>query len=109
MKKILSLGLISTLTLVLSTGCNSTSGDSMQVKTYDNEKILHAIEKSGEQNGWKITEYKSDEVLAEKTDGGDSISSSIKFDEGNIKFSNSAAASELSGDIEDALSGSSSH
>lgn len=108
MKKILTLSLISALTLVLSTGCISTSGDGLQVKTHDNEKILHAIEKAGKKNGWKITEFKNNEVIAEKTDDGDTVSSSIKFQDGNIQFSNSAAASDLSSDIEDALESSSS-
>jgi len=108
MKKILSLSLISALTLVLLTGCNSTGGDGLQVKTHDNEKILHAIEEAGKQNGWKITEFKNNEVIAEKIDNGDAVSSSIKFQEGNIQFSNSAAASALSGDIEEALQHSSS-
>ena len=109
MKKILSLSLISALTLVLSTGCNSTHGDpsvsedALYVNTHDNEKILHAIETAGEENGWKITEFKYNEVIAEKTDDGETVSSSIKFQEGHIEFSNSDAASDLSSDIEEAL------
>lgn len=108
MKKILSLGLISAFTLVLLSECNSTSADGLQVKTYDNAKILYAIKKVGEKNGWKITQFKNNEVVAEKTDDGDTVSSSIKFQDGNIKFSNSAAASDLSSDIKDALKNSSS-
>lgn len=108
MNKILSLSLISALTLVLLSGCNSTSGDGLQVKTHDNEKILHAIEKAGEQNGWKITEFKNNEVIAEKTDDGDTLSSSIRFQEGHIVFSNPEAESALGDDIEDALENSSS-
>lgn len=108
MNKILSLSLISALTLVLSSGCNSTGGEGLHVNTHDNEKILHAIEKSGKQNGWIITEFKNNEVIAEKTDDGDTVSSSIRFQDGNIKFSSSEAASDLSGDIEEALQNSSS-
>ncbi len=119
MKKILSLSLISALTLVLSTGCNSTSGspsahdpsvssDAIYVNTHDNEKILHAIEKAGEENGWTITKFKINEVLAEKNEGENSISSSIKFSNGHIEFSNDEAASDLSSDIEEALENSSS-
>ena len=114
MKKIVSLSLISALTLVLSTGCNSTHGDpsvsedALYVNTHDNEKILHAIEKAGKANGWKITEFKSNEVVAEKTDDGETVSSSIKFQEGHIEFSNDEAASDLSDDIEEALENSSS-
>lgn len=114
MKKILTLSLISALTLVLSTGCNSTHGDpsvsadALYVNTHDNKKILHAIEKAGEENGWKITEFKSNEVIAEKTDDGETVSSSIKFQDGHIEFSNDDAASDLSSDIEEALENSSS-
>jgi len=114
MKKILSLSLITALTLVLSSGCNSTLGDpsvsvdALYVNTHDNEKIFHAIEKAGEANGWKITKFKNNEVIAEQTNDGDTISSSIKFQDGHIEFSNSAAASDLSSDIEDALENSSS-
>ena len=114
MKKILSLSLISALTLVLSSGCNTTAGDpsvssdALYVNTHNGEKILHAIEKAGKENGWKITKFKANEVIAEKTDGGDTISSSIKFEEGHIEFSNDAAASDLSSDIKEALENSSS-
>ena len=114
MKKILSLSLISALTLVLSTACNTTTGDpsvsadALYVNTHDSKKILHAIEKAGEENGWKITEFKGNEVIAEKTNDGDTISSSIKFQDGHIEFSNDAAASDLSDDIEEALENSSS-
>ncbi|MEN8303688.1 MAG: hypothetical protein ABFQ64_06435 [Campylobacterota bacterium] len=114
MKKILTLGLISVLTLALSTGCNSTHGDpsvsadALYVNTHDNEKILHAIKEAGKENGWEITEFKANEVIVEKSSGGDSISSSIKFQDGHIEFSNDAAASGLSDDIEKALEYSSS-
>ena len=106
MNKTLSLSLISALTLMLSTGCNSTSGDGIHVKSHDNEEVLHAIEKSGKQNGWKITEFKNNEVIAEKTDDGETISSTIKFHNGDIKFSNSEAASDLSSDIIDIIDNS---
>lgn len=114
MKKIVSLSLISAITLVLSSGCSTTTGDpsvssdALYVNTHNNEKILHAIEKAGKENGWKITEFKTNEVIAEKTNDGDSISSSIKFESGHIEFSNSAAASDLSSDIKEALENSSS-
>jgi len=114
MKKILSLSLISALTLVLSTGCNSTTGDpsvsadALHVNTHDNEKVARAIKEAGEKNGWKITEFKNNEVVAEKIDGGETVSSSIKYENGRIEFSNDAAASDLSDDIEDALVNSSS-
>ena len=122
MKKILSITLISTLALVLSTGCSSKSNyapdaahadakvseKALYVKTHDNKKIAHAIEKAGEKTGWKITEFKSNEVIAEKTDNGESVSSSIKFSDGHIEFSNNDATSDLRDAIEDELSKDSS-
>ena len=121
MKKILSITLISAVALVLSSGCmggssapehvsDKASKDALFVKTHNNEKILHAIKKAGEEEGWKITEFKSNEVIAEKTDDGETISSSIKLSKGYIEFSNNDATSDLRDAIEDELSkDSSSH
>lgn len=115
MKKILSIGLISVFTLVLSTACNSTSGDpevpdnALVINTHNSEKVIHAIENAAEKNGWTITKFKSNEVIAEKTDNGDTIASSIEVHDGYVVFENSAAASALSDDIEDELKSSSSH
>jgi hypothetical protein len=115
MNKILSITLISAITLVLSTGCGGTSPspeshdakvseDALYVQTHDNKKIAHAIEKAGEKTGWKITEFKSNEVIAEKVDGENTISSTVKFSEGHIEFSNNSATSDLRDAIEDELS-----
>ena len=115
MNKILSITLISAISLVLSTGCSGTStspeshdakvsADALYVNTHDNKKIAHAIEKDGEKTGWKITEFKSNEVVAEKTDGWKTISSSVKFSEGHIEFSDSSATSDLRDAIEEELS-----
>lgn len=116
MKKILSIGLISLFALVFSTACTSTSGNpevpdnALVVNTHNSEKVIHAIKNAGEKNGWSITEFKSNEVVAEKTDNGDTVSSSIEVHDGYIVFENSAAASDLSDDIEDELNkDSSSH
>ena len=121
MKKILSITLISAVTLLLSSGCMggshvpehrdaAVSEDALYVETHNNEKILHAIKKAGEETGWKITEFKGNEVVAEKTDDGETVSSSIKFADGHIEFGNSDATSDLRDAIEDELSkDSSSH
>ncbi|WP_040766497.1 hypothetical protein [Sulfurimonas gotlandica] len=69
-----------------------------------NKKIAHAIEKAGEKTGWKITEFKSNEVIAEKVDGENTISSTVEFSEGHIEFSNNSATSDLRDAIEDELS-----
>lgn len=121
MKRILSITLISTVTLMLSSGCSGglyspehkdakVSKNALYVKTHNNEKIIHAIKKAGEETGWKITEFKSNEVIAEKIDDGKTVSSSIKFTGGHIEFENADATSDLRDAIEDELSkDSSSH
>lgn len=121
MKRILSITLITAITLILSSSCSGglyspeykdakVSKNALYVKTHDNEKIIHAIKKAGEETGWKITEFKSNEVIAEKTDDGKTVSSSIKFADGHIEFENADATSELRDAIEDELSiDSSSH
>jgi len=114
MKKTLSIGLISALTIFLSSGCSSTSGNpgipdnALELNTHNSEKVLHAIKIAGKKNGWNVTEFKSNEVIAEKTRNGDTVSSSIEVHDGYIVFENSTAASDLSDDIEDALNKDSS-
>ncbi|MEA2090934.1 MAG: hypothetical protein U9O83_01050 [Campylobacterota bacterium] len=113
MKKILSITLISALALVFSTGCSSKSEaapahapapekrdvkvakEALYVKTHNNKKIAHAIEKAGEKTGWKITEFKSNEVIAEKTTGEETIASTVKFSGGYIEFSDNEATMDL--------------
>ncbi len=121
MKKILSITLISAIALLLSTGCSSksdsaapesrdakVSADALYVNTHNNKKIAQAIEKAGEKTGWKITKFKNNEVIAEKTDDEETISSSIKFSEGHIEFGNADATSDLRDAIEEELSKNSS-
>ncbi len=119
MKKILSITLISALALVLSTGCGGTtaapaqkdakvSTEALYVNTHDNKKVAHAIEKAGQKTGWKITEFKNNEVIAEKTTDGNTISSNIKFSEGHIEFSDNDATSDLRSAIVEELSKKSS-
>ncbi|MFT5835674.1 MAG: hypothetical protein ACI9RG_000567 [Sulfurimonas sp.] len=115
MNKILSITLISAVSIVLYTGCggNSPSAedrdvriseDALYVKTHDSKKIIHAIEKAGAETGWKITEFKSNEVIAEKTDGDKTISSTVKFHGGYVDFSDNSETSDLRDAIEDELS-----
>ncbi|MEA1891680.1 MAG: hypothetical protein U9N33_03110 [Campylobacterota bacterium] len=118
MKKILSMTLVSALTLVFYTGCSSASPapdsssveavkdvkiseQALHVNTRSNEKIAHAIKKAGDKTGWKITEFKSNEVIAEKTDDGETVSSGIKFNQGYIEFENNSATSDLRDAIEE--------
>lgn len=105
MKKILSITLISALALLFTTGCG---GGSLDVKKYNGKKIGHAIEKAGEKTGWKITEFKSNEVIAEKTKNEETVSTSIKFSKGNIEFDDSVDTSDLQDAIAEELNKESS-
>jgi len=113
MKKILSIAIISTLALVLSTGCSSTTptaGHDMDSKISEealymeanNEKIIEVIKIAADGSGWDITEFKSNEIIAEKTDNGETISSIIKIYNGYIEFENEDA-SELHDAVDDAI------
>jgi predicted nucleic acid-binding Zn ribbon protein len=118
MKKILSIALISTLSLVLSTGCSSkedvkpaqtakpkhvdakVSEDALFVHEKNNKKVLHDIKKAGEKTGWHITDFKTNEVIAEKTTNENTVSSSVVFSDGHIEFSNPEATQDLRDAIE---------
>ena len=111
MNKILTLALLSAMTLLLSTGCSLKDGvnnseaskDAIHTKMHNNEKIVNVIIKAGEKANWKITEFKSDELIAEKIGNNETISSSIKIYDGYIEFSNNSKTSDLRDAIEDKL------
>lgn len=108
MKKIISLTLISSVAVMLITGCGgsgpsshdpSISENALYVNTHNNEKLAHAIHKAGEITGWKITEFKSNAVIAEKTDGDTTYASTLKFNDGHVEFENAHGTSD--GDVDD--------
>ncbi|WP_321779401.1 hypothetical protein [Sulfurimonas sp.] len=99
MKKILSITLISALTLLFSVGCGGT----LDVKKYDSKKIEHAIIKAGEKTGWRMTEFKNNEILAEKTEDEKTVSTSIKYSRGEIAFDENVNTSDLQDAIAEEL------
>lgn len=111
MNKILSLALLSLLTLALSTGCSSKGGiydaeaskDALYTKTHNNEIVIDAIVNAGKKANWKITKFKSNEVIAEKVGDKETISTSIRIYDGYLEFSNSSGISTLRDAIEDEL------
>jgi len=77
MKKIISISLISSVAIMLMTGCGGSSArpseidpslneNTLYVHTKDNKKLARAIKRAGEASGWSITEFKSNSVIAEK-------------------------------------------
>lgn len=123
MKKIISITLISSVALMLITGCGgsgpsahdpSISENALYVNIHNNGKLAKAIHKAGEATGWKITKFKSNTVIAEKTDGGTTYSSTLKFSDGHVEFENAEGTSEgelddLRDAIEEAANAKSSH
>jgi len=107
MKKIISLTLISSVALMLITGCGGSGPSShdqsigknaLYVKQHNNEKLIKSIEKAGEASGWKITKFKSNSVIAEKVDGDTTYSSTLKFSNGYVDFENAQGTSD--GDLD---------
>ncbi len=118
MKKILNIALATTVSLLLLGGCGSentqtaegTSKNSSELvlKSHTTtKKVHHAIIQAGEENGLKMTEFKSNTIIAERMDGEDSASATIVFTNSNIRVieeSGSIDAEDLLEAIEKALS-----
>jgi len=112
MKKIL----ISTMAVVLGStlffsGCSThTTGVSEDAKTagythlqkHMTLKELHKIIKeAGERDGWRMTEFKENAIIAEKTDDGDTTAVTVNFS--NTYFNITPPNSDLQDAIEDAI------
>jgi len=87
MKKLLSLSLASALSVLLL-GCAGTSPSSHDMKTENytylnktltQKKVYNGIYKAGEEAGWKMTKFKPNTLIAEKTHNGDSDAVTIVF------------------------------
>lgn len=122
MKKLLTITLASTLSIFLLTGCSSnktTAEDSMSGGIemtleghHSNKSIQKAIIKVGEEHGWKITEFKSNAVIAEKIDGDNTASATVTFDHDKITIMDESGdidADDLLDDINDELNKEASH
>ena len=89
MIKVLKFSIVTALSGFLLVGCSSTPDTSHMSSTemhaaeahkyLSQKKLAKIIKKAGEEAGWKMTEFKSDSFVAEKKDGDDMISSTVKF------------------------------
>lgn len=127
MKKLLSITAVSVATIFLVTGCSSSSEvlpsnaaensaiyksevskGSLHVKEHNTQKVMHVVRDAGEEAGWKMTPFKSNEFIAEKTSDGKTVSTNVKFHNEYITFSRENASesdiSELMNAIERGLS-----
>jgi|GEM_PF-1976621 len=115
MKKVLSVVVASVATLALLTGCSTATGvsndsdmgahldvDASICKTAiyigdrSNKKVLAAIKAGGEKNEWRMTQLKSNAILAEKEVDGKTLSTTIEIAKEHINCSkNGLPQSEL--------------
>ena len=107
MKNFITLSIISIITTLTFVACSAkTSGPeshsgTMHNKNLTQEKVHNIIIKAGEEDGWKMTEFKSNTVIAEKMNGSVSKSVTITFDKSS--FDISPPDSDLADAIGDAL------
>ena len=103
MKKVLSIVVASVATLALITGCSATtgadrgadmeSGDATLCKTAvyvgerGNKSVLKAIESAGEKNGWRMTHFKANAMIAEKIIDNKEVSTIIQVAKEHITCS----------------------
>jgi len=105
MKKILILGTAAVLSSLLLVSCSATNGANVDVKTADythfqnmpRNKVHKLIVEAGEESGWRMTEFKENELIAEKTESGETKAVTIKFSEDSFTITPN------DGDLEDAI------
>ncbi len=117
MKKILALTLISSVTLILTTGCGgsgpsaksplkdpSVNENALYINTQNNDKIAKSIHTAGQQAGWRVTDFNSNALIAEKIDGDTSYITTVEFHNGHIEFNNEDGTSDSDiSDLKDAI------
>ena len=123
MKKMIKIALASAVSMLLLTGCGGgniqTSADSMSggieltLQGHTKTEAVHdAIMKAGEKSGLKMTEFKSNAIIAERTDGDNSASATVTFTNEKvivIDESGDIDAEELLEAIEEELQSEDSH
>lgn len=117
MKGLIKIGLTALLGMLLMSACSSKEEDmgvaseQMNITYVTAEQMGNAIMAAGEEAGWKMTEFKNNEVLAEKF-GDDPVSASITFDKTGFKIDSdheNGAVDDLKEAIKDRLSSMAEH
>ena len=109
MKKMLILGTGLILSSLLLVSCSATNGVDVDTQTADFthfkkmplKKVHKLIVEAGEEDGWRMTEFKENEVIAEKTEDGETKAVTIDFSEDY--FNLDPNDSDLEDAIEDKL------
>lgn len=110
MKKILSMAAISIAALVLGSGCSSSLEMAPKVEKgnetipqtaiyvghHKSEDVIKAIKAAAKEEGWRVTEFKNEAVIVEKSFNGETASSTIIYHNQHIYGDNkNAPMSEL--------------
>ena len=103
MKKIITLGLISSLSALLFVGCGETPSPEAHSGMVEHvnltqKKVHQIIKKAAQEDGWHTTEFKSNALIAEK-EGEEAVT--ITFDKSS--FDLSPANSSLNSTLNSAL------
>lgn len=115
MNRFWKMGLTAMISLLFLSACSSKYDSNMLSSAAEQVGLEHmtmdqmgsAIMAAGEEQGWKMTEFKNNEMLAEKF-GDDEASASIKYDDEGFDVhsdSESGAVDDLKEAIMDKLSG----
>ncbi|MEA3374560.1 MAG: hypothetical protein U9Q62_12820 [Campylobacterota bacterium] len=117
MKQMMKIGSAAVISAFLMVGCSSKEADTsagdakhadaVHVENVTVEQLHKAVMAAGEAEGWKMTEFKSNEILAEKF-GDDEASVSIKLSRHGYEIHGDNAG-DLEDAIEEQLSAESSH
>lgn len=122
MKKLITIGCATLTSVLLLTGCGGKPGvesgahkeekrglEAVAQERVD-KKVLHkVILEAGRGAGWIMTEFKNNEIIAEKIDGGSSVTASVHFGSHGFHITPEEGTGDLKDAINDRLSSSSSH
>lgn len=102
MRKVITLSIASALSTLLLVGCGATTSPEVHTGEIHNkhmtqEKIHKIVKEAGENSGWKMTEFKSNTMIAEKIDGDNSTSLTVTFNKGSFDIT------PANSDLEDAI------
>ncbi len=102
MKKIITIGLISSLSAFLFLGCGAASPEAhsgtVEKKQMTQKKVYKIIKKAGEEDGWSMTEFKNNAMIAERD--GETVTVTFDKHSFDLSPSNSSLNSTLSSALE---------
>jgi predicted small secreted protein len=109
MKRTLIFTLVALTSALLLTSCSATTGTDVDAKTLNYthfkhmplSKVHNLIYKAGQEDGWRMTEFKENQLIAEKTEGGQTKAVTIEFSQDS--FNLSPTDSDLKDAIEEKL------